>query len=100
MAKKERKYTNRYGDEITTVDTTVHRDRIITTASVIIIVLIFVINCFSFVPTGHTGVVTLFGKVEDYTLDSGIHFKSPFARVIKTALVRLSYLLIKNNIWN
>ena len=83
VTKKERKHIDRFGDETTTVDTIVHRGRIVVTALVIIIALIFAISCFSFVPTGHTGVVTLFGKVEDYTLDSGVHFKNPFARVIK-----------------
>lgn len=83
VTKKERKRIDRFGDEITTMDTTVHRGRIVAAALVIIIALIFAISCFSFVPTGHTGVVTLFGKVEDYTLDSGVHFKNPFARVIK-----------------
>lgn len=83
VTKKERKHIDRFGDETTTVDTIVHRGRIVAAALVIIIALIFAIRCFSFVPTGHTGVVTLFGKVENYTLDSGIHFKNPFARVIK-----------------
>lgn len=83
VTKKERKRIDRFGDEITTMDTIVHRGRIVAAALVIIIALIFAISCFSFVPTGHTGVVTLFGKVENYTLDSGIHFKNPFARVIK-----------------
>ena len=83
VTKKERKRIGRFGDETTTVDTIVHRGRIVAAALVIIIALIFAISCFSFVPTGHTGVVTLFGKVEDYTLDSGVHFKNPFARVIK-----------------
>ena len=83
VTKKERKRIDRFGDETTTMDTIVHRGRIVTAALVIIIALIFAISCFSFVPTGHTGVVTLFGKVEDYTLDSGVHFKNPFARVIK-----------------
>lgn len=83
VTKKERKRIDRFGDEITTMDTIVHRGRIIIVASVVVIALIFAISCFSFVPTGHTGVVTLFGKVENYTLDSGIHFKNPFARVIK-----------------
>lgn len=83
VTKKERKRIDRFGDEITTMDTTVHRGRIVAATLVIIIALIFAISCFSFVPTGHTGVVTLFGKVEDYTLDSGVHFKNPFARVIK-----------------
>ena len=83
VTKKERKHIDRFGDETTTVDTIVHRGRIVATVLVVVIALIFAISCFSFVPTGHTGVVTLFGKVEDYTLDSGVHFKNPFARVIK-----------------
>ena len=83
VTKKEQKRIDRFGDETTTMDTIVHRGRIIAAALVVVIALIFAISCFSFVPTGHTGVVTLFGKVEDYTLDSGVHFKNPFARVIK-----------------
>ena len=83
VTKKERKRIDRFGDETTTIDTIVHRGRIVAAALVAVIALIFAISCFSFVPTGHTGVVTLFGKVEDYTLDSGVHFKNPFARVIK-----------------
>ena len=83
VTKKEQKRIDRFGDETTTMDTIIHRGRIIAAALVVVIALIFAISCFSFVPTGHTGVVTLFGKVEDYTLDSGVHFKNPFARVIK-----------------
>lgn len=83
VTKEKRKYIDRFGDETTTIDTIVHRGRIVAAALVAVIALIFAISCFSFVPTGHTGVLTLFGKVEDYTLDSGVHFKNPFARVIK-----------------
>ncbi len=38
--------------------------------------------CFTSVPTGHTGVVTTFGRVEDYTLDAGIHGKLPWQEVV------------------
>jgi regulator of protease activity HflC (stomatin/prohibitin superfamily) len=41
------------------------------------------ISCVRSVPTGHTGVVTSFGKVENYTLDAGIHFMKPWAKVVK-----------------
>lgn len=34
------------------------------------------------VPTGSTGIVTTFGKVEAITLDAGIHFMSPWKKVI------------------
>lgn len=35
------------------------------------------------VPTGHTGVVTSFGNVEEYTFEAGIHFVAPWKKVIK-----------------
>ncbi len=35
------------------------------------------------VPTGHTGVVTTFGKVEEFVLGEGMHFKLPWQNVIK-----------------
>ena len=47
-----------------------------------VIVIGFVIGCISVVPTGNTGVVTTFGRVEDYTLDAGIHFVAPWRNVI------------------
>ncbi len=49
---------------------------------VLAIVLIFS-SCISSVPTGHTGVVTTFGKVEDHVFDAGINFKSPWQKVVK-----------------
>lgn len=39
-------------------------------------------SCFASVPTGHTGVVTTFGRVEDHTLEAGIVTKAPWQRVI------------------
>jgi len=42
-----------------------------------------VLGCMVSVGTGHTGIVTTFGRVEDYTLDSGFHFKAPWNDVIE-----------------
>lgn len=44
-------------------------------------VFIVLLGCVCSVSTGHTGVVTTFGKVEDYTFESGLHFKNPISRV-------------------
>ena len=44
---------------------------------------ILLLSCFETVPTGHTGVVTTFGRVENTTLDSGVHFKLPWQKVVK-----------------
>lgn len=46
-------------------------------------VLMILGSCYTSVPTGHTGVVTTFGSVEDYTLEAGIHFKLPWQEIIK-----------------
>ncbi len=53
--------------------------------AVVIIALGVVIATTSMVtvPTGHTGVVVTFGKVEDYVLDEGVHFKLPWQSVVK-----------------
>lgn len=49
----------------------------------IIISIIVAANCMVSVPTGHTGIVTTFGKVEDETLEAGMHFKLPWQSVVK-----------------
>ena len=51
--------------------------------SILLAVLLIVLSCLVSVPTGHTGVVTTFGKVEDKTLDSGIHGKAPWNKVVE-----------------
>lgn len=45
------------------------------------LVLCFV-GCIKVVPTGSTGIVTTFGKIENISLDAGIHFMSPWKRVV------------------
>ncbi len=57
--------------------------RLITVIGVIFLLLILILSCFTSVPAGYTGVPVTFGKVAEYTFDSGIHFKSPFPSVIK-----------------
>ena len=39
-------------------------------------------SCVVSVPTGHTGVVITFGKVENYTFEAVVHVKLPFSDVI------------------
>lgn len=43
--------------------------------------VLIVVSCVTSVPTGHTGVVTTFGKVENYTFEAGLHLKSPLSEV-------------------
>ncbi len=40
------------------------------------------ISCIRTVPTGHTGIVTVFGRVEDQTYEAGVHFTAPWMEVV------------------
>lgn len=48
----------------------------------IVSVAFAVISCIRTVPTGHTGIVTTFGKVEDITYEAGVHFCAPWQEVV------------------
>ena len=48
----------------------------------ICMIALIILSCISYVPTGYTGIVTTFGKVNDITLDAGIAFHRPWDQVI------------------
>lgn len=48
-----------------------------------VLVIILIALSVKIIPTGHTGVLTTFGKVENQTLDSGINFVLPWQKVVK-----------------
>ena len=41
------------------------------------------ISTMTSVDTGHTGIVTTLGRVEDYTLDAGFHMKAPWQQIVE-----------------
>ncbi len=51
-------------------------------AVIVVAAIIISSSCLVSIPTGHTGVVTTFGRVADYTLSPGMHFKLPVQRVV------------------
>lgn len=51
--------------------------------TVVIVALLIGLSCVANVPTGHTGVLTTFGKIENRTLDAGMNFKAPWQSVVK-----------------
>ena len=58
------------------------RRNLIIAGVVVVALLIAFLTCTATVETGYTGIVTTFGKVEAVTLEAGLHFKSPFQRII------------------
>ena len=58
------------------------RRNLIVAGVIVVVALIAFVTCTATVETGYTGIVTTFGKVEAMTLEAGLHFKSPFQRII------------------
>jgi regulator of protease activity HflC (stomatin/prohibitin superfamily) len=56
---------------------------ILSTVAIILTVVFGIGSFVRVVPTGHTGVVTTFGRVEDITYEAGINFVAPWKEVIK-----------------
>lgn len=74
-------YTDRWGDKRT--KTTLRKGRAAAVIGVIFLIVFIFLFCTTRIPTGHTGVVTTFGQVENYTLDAGIHLKAPWQKVVR-----------------
>lgn len=56
---------------------------LIVAITVVVLSILFCVLCVRTVPTGYTGILTTFGKVEDVELSSGVHVKSPFQRIVR-----------------
>ena len=50
---------------------------------IVLAVIILVVSCLSIVPTGYTGILTTFGRVEDRTISAGANFILPWQQVVK-----------------
>ena len=59
-----------------------NKKRIIIAAVALVVLILAFVTCTATVQTGYTGIVTTFGRVEDKTLEAGLHFKSPFQQII------------------
>lgn len=55
---------------------------LISLSVLVVIAVILITSCTSTVPTGYTGIVTTFGRVEDATKEAGFHLKTPFQKII------------------
>ena len=51
--------------------------------AVVLAVIVLVAGCIAIVPTGYTGILTTFGRVEDKTIGAGFNFIAPWQSVVK-----------------
>ena len=49
----------------------------------VLAIIMIIVSCISIVPTGYTGILTTFGRVEDRTISAGINFIAPWQRVVR-----------------
>lgn len=56
--------------------------KIIIFSVVAVLAITVLVNCFTVVGAGHTGVVVTLGKVNEGVLQEGLHFKAPFIQQI------------------
>lgn len=62
--------------------TVIFKKKIISCIVGILVLILLALSVVSVVPTGFTGVLTTFGRVEENTLDAGLNFKAPWQNVI------------------
>ena len=55
---------------------------VVIAVTAVVACVLMVLSCVRTVPTGHTGIVTTFGKVEDTTYEAGVHVVFPWKTVI------------------
>lgn len=72
--------TDRYGDKIVQYKPNYTG---IALCAVLFIALIVFLGCIKTVPTGYTGILTTFGRVEEQTMSAGVHLIAPWQRVVK-----------------
>lgn len=57
--------------------------RVFGVIALVIALILIGISCFSSVPTGYTGILTTFGRVENETMEAGFHLKAPWQSIVK-----------------
>lgn len=51
-------------------------------AVLLVAAIVFAATCIRSVPTGYTGILTTFGKVEDSNLEAGVHLIAPWQNIV------------------
>lgn len=82
VKKTKHEQTDRYGNTHVDYEYSPNWLGIIFSA-ILLIAFIVTLCCIKTVPTGYTGILTTFGRVEDVTMGAGVHMIAPWQRIIK-----------------
>ena len=81
--KREAYQNNRYSETPGSEPSAPKRVILPTIVGIVLALVITFASCIAIVPTGFTGILTTFGKVEDRTISSGANIIAPWQRVAK-----------------
>lgn len=74
------RYTDGY-HEVTDYEISI--PKIILACVIAFFLILIPLTCITTVPTGYTGILTTFGRVEDRTMGAGVHVIAPWQRIVK-----------------
>ncbi len=61
----------------------IHRGKLAAIAVIAILLIVILVNAFTIVPAGHTGVVLTLGKVSSTSFSEGFHLRIPFIQQVE-----------------
>ena len=74
------RYTDGY-HEVTDYEISI--PKIVLACVIAFFLLLIPLTCITTVPTGYTGILTTFGRVEDRTMGAGVHVIAPWQKIVK-----------------
>ena len=83
FTKTVKRTENYYGEKREVTEKVLNIPGIVGTAAIIVFVIILLFSCITTVPTGYTGILTTFGRVEDRTMGAGVHVIAPWQKIVK-----------------
>lgn len=90
--------TDRWGNSKTVK--TIRKGRVILCAIIALFLIITLLNSFTIVPTGYTGVRTTFGQIDNRVVEPGIAFKIPYIQSIQKVNNKQQDVSFKSKIWS
>ena len=64
------------------------------------IILIIIANCFTIIPTGYTGVKTVFAQIKPETIPNGFNLKIPFVERIEKVNNKQQDITFEGQVWS
>ena len=91
------KQYERYGETQTVKELIVHR--LVFAAIIAVILIITLLNCFTIIPSGYTGVRTTFGQIDNDVVPNGFVLKAPYVQSIKKVNNKQQEMNFEEQVW-